>query len=61
MDNTDAFALKYRRIAQVLRQEISVGVLRPGQRLYTELEVGERFKVSLPTVRQALGVLRSEV
>ncbi len=58
--DTSAYAPKYRRIAQDLRQEVENGTLRPGQRLPTEPELAERFRVSLPTVRQALGVLRSE-
>ncbi|MFD0365628.1 GntR family transcriptional regulator [Nocardia sp. GCM10030253] len=60
MDNTSAFAPKYRRIADALRREIGDGVLGPGQRIPTEPELAERFNVSLPTVRQALSVLRSE-
>lgn len=60
VDNTSAFAPKYRRIADALRREIDTGDLRPGQRLPTEPDLAERFSVSLPTVRQALGVLRAE-
>ncbi|MGW0248964.1 GntR family transcriptional regulator [Nocardia goodfellowii] len=60
MDNTSAFAPKYRRIAEVLRREISEGRLVSGQQLPTEPELVERYGVSLPTVRQALAVLRSE-
>ncbi|WP_084489343.1 GntR family transcriptional regulator [Nocardia niwae] len=58
--DTSAFAPKYRRIAEALRREIEAGELQPGQRLPTEPELTDRFNVSLPTVRQALGVLRSE-
>ncbi|MEV0343008.1 GntR family transcriptional regulator [Nocardia sp. NPDC050713] len=60
MDGTSAFAPKYRRIAEEIRHQIDTGDLRPGQQLPTETELTERFRVSLPTVRQALGVLRSE-
>ncbi|MGW0184120.1 GntR family transcriptional regulator [Nocardia sp. NPDC003345] len=58
--DTSAYAPKYRRIAQELKNEISTGAMTAGQRLPTEPELADRFKVSLPTVRQALGVLRSE-
>ncbi|WP_433624146.1 GntR family transcriptional regulator [Nocardia sp. CA-120079] len=60
MDNTSAYAPKYRQIAYLLRREIAEGVLGPGQQLPTEPQLAERYNVSLPTVRQALGVLRSE-
>ncbi|WP_280239430.1 GntR family transcriptional regulator [Nocardia abscessus] len=58
--STSAFAPKYRRIAESIRHDIEAGMLSPGQRLPSEPELAERFRVSLPTVRQALGVLRSE-
>ncbi|MET7773418.1 GntR family transcriptional regulator [Nocardia sp. NPDC005366] len=60
MDNTSAFAPKYRRIAEVIRQEINAGGLQPGQQLPTAQELGRRYDASLPTVRQALSVLISE-
>lgn len=34
--------------------------LEPGERLPVETALAERFKVSLPTIRQAVGVLRSQ-
>jgi DNA-binding GntR family transcriptional regulator len=43
-----------------LRRQIRAGEPEPGQRMPAETELVERFRVSLPTVRQALGVLRSE-
>ncbi|MBF6588306.1 GntR family transcriptional regulator [Nocardia farcinica] len=58
--DTSGYAPKYRRIAQALRREIDAGVLHPGQRLPPEPDLAQRFRVSLPTVRQALAVLRSE-
>ncbi|WP_280258681.1 GntR family transcriptional regulator [Nocardia wallacei] len=54
------YAPKYQRIADVLRNDIRVGTIAPGEQLPTEQELAERFKVSLPTVRQGLSVLRSE-
>lgn len=51
---------KYHRVANALRREIQGGALAPGDRIPTETELVERFKVSLPTIRQAIGVLRTE-
>ncbi len=51
---------KYHRVANVLRREIQEGRLAPGDRLPAETDLVERFQVSLPTIRQAMGVLRAE-
>lgn len=51
---------KYHRIADALRAEIQSGELRPGSRIPAETALTERFGVSLPTLRQAIGVLRAE-
>jgi DNA-binding GntR family transcriptional regulator len=51
---------KYQRIADELRREIKTGALAPGDRLPAESALTTRFRVSLPTLRQAIGVLRSE-
>ena len=51
---------KYHRIADVLRGEIQSGQLRPGERLSAETALTERFDVALPTLRQAIGILRAE-
>ena len=48
------------RIADALRGEIASGDLTPGDRLPPETALLERFGVSLPTLRQAVGVLRAE-
>lgn len=53
-------APKYHRVADALRAEIREGVLAPGARLPAETALVERFRVSLPTVRQALSLLRAE-
>ncbi len=53
-------AKRYETIADALRDEIHAGRLRPGDRLPAEAALVERFRVSLPTVRQALGVLQAE-
>jgi GntR family transcriptional regulator len=51
---------KYHRIADVLRSEIQSGELEPGQQLPAETALTNRFGVALPTLRQALGILRAE-
>jgi DNA-binding GntR family transcriptional regulator len=44
----------YFQIAENLRQAITDGTLKPGDRLDNELELTERLGVSRPTVRQAV-------
>jgi GntR family transcriptional regulator len=44
----------YRRIAQELRQQIRSGNPGPGERLPTELELGERYDASRNTIRDAI-------
>jgi GntR family transcriptional regulator len=60
---TDAMAgvAKYHRVANTLRAEIREGMFdeREG-RLPAETELAKRFGVSLPTLRQGLGILRAE-
>src|SRR5262245_260724 len=51
---------KYHRIADALRAEIQSGDLTPGEQLPSETALRDRFGVSLPTLRQAIGVLRAE-
>jgi DNA-binding GntR family transcriptional regulator len=51
---------KYRRIAEAMRASIRTGDYPPGHRLPPESGLAERFDVSVPTVRQALAVLRAE-
>ncbi|MFI0906694.1 GntR family transcriptional regulator [Streptomyces sioyaensis] len=53
-------AVAYERIADTLRQSIRAGRLRPGDRLPSEAKLAEEFKRSVPTVRDALRVLRDE-
>lgn len=59
-ENLGAMAPKYQRIASALRSDIKAGVYDPGDRLPAETALMERFKVSLPTLRQAIGLLRAE-
>ena len=57
---TSARAPKYQRIADDLRTAIREGVYVAGQRMPAETELVSKFGASLPTIRQALGVLRVE-
>ncbi|KAA8884265.1 GntR family transcriptional regulator [Nocardia colli] len=51
---------KYELIADDLRQRILSRELSPGDRVPGEAALTEEFRVSVPTVRQALAVLRHE-
>lgn len=55
-----ARAPKYQRVANELRRDIQERTYAPGNRLPPETTLSERFRVSLPTIRQAVGVLRAE-
>jgi len=44
----------YRQIAEDLREQIESGALKPGQQLWTELELRERYGASRTTVRDAI-------
>lgn len=57
---SSARAPKYQRAADELRREIQAGVYAPGERLPAETALAERFRISVPTFRQALSVLRAE-
>jgi GntR family transcriptional regulator len=51
---------KYERIASDLREQIRSGDLAPGALVGNEQELGAKYRVSLPVVRQALDTLESE-
>ncbi len=53
-------AKAYERIADDLRDRIHAGELMPGVRLPAETALVEEYGRSLPTVRQALGLLQAE-
>ncbi len=55
-----AKAPKYHQIANELRRQIQAGELAPGDRLPAETALAERFRVSMPTIRQSIAVLRAE-
>jgi len=48
---------KYRQIADNLREQISSGVLQPGEQLPTEPRLAESFDASRSTIRLAIGML----
>lgn len=50
----------YADIAAFYRQEIAEGRLKPGERLPTRKEVGERFKSASTTVNRAFQMLKNE-
>jgi GntR family transcriptional regulator len=50
----------YRQLHEILRQEITSGRLKAGQRLSTEFELMKRFGVSRTTVRQTIARLQKE-
>lgn len=60
MTTAGARAPKYQRIADELRRRIREGHYAAGDRMPAETDLAEQFRVSLPTVRQALSVLRAE-
>ena len=53
-------AAKYERIADALRAQIQSGQLGPGEQMPAQTALAEQYRVSLPTVQQALGVLQAE-
>lgn len=64
-DELGARAPKYQRIADALRQQIKTGEYQPGDRLPSETALLDHFRdqfgtLSLPTLRQAIALLRSE-
>lgn len=50
----------YRQLADLIRQQIETGQLRPGQRLRAEPDYMHEHGISRTSVRQAMAMLRSE-
>lgn len=50
----------YERIADDLRAPIRAGQMRPGEQLPSEAKLADRYGYSVPTIRQALGLLQAE-
>lgn len=50
----------YRQVAAGIREKIASGEYEPGARLPSERELVDAYGVSRPTIREAIGLLRSE-
>ncbi|MCD0482137.1 GntR family transcriptional regulator [Streptacidiphilus sp. ASG 303] len=50
----------YKQVAAVLRQAVADGEYLPGSLLPSEAQLSQRYRVSRPTVRQAIAALRTE-
>ncbi|WP_419997793.1 GntR family transcriptional regulator [Streptomyces boninensis] len=50
---------RYLQIAEDLAREIEAGILAPGDPVYSESKLEDRYKVSVGTVRKAIGELRA--
>ncbi|MGW5816652.1 GntR family transcriptional regulator [Streptomyces noursei] len=50
----------YMRVLDALTADIKAGTLRPGDRIPSEAELCERFKVARETARRAVRVLREQ-
>src|SRR5690242_5699707 len=55
-----SFEPAYVQLVNSLRRQISTGVYRPGDRLPSEVELAERYGVSLMTAHKAIGMLADE-
>jgi GntR family transcriptional regulator len=50
----------YQQLAAAIRGQIERGELAPGQQLPSALALASEYRVSVPTARKALGVLKNE-
>lgn len=58
--NSSMGANRHLDIADQIRRMITLGSLQPGERLPSETDLADRYDVSTPTIRMALGVLQRE-
>ena len=56
----DSFEPPYYQLAGILRQQIATGLLRPGDRVPSEIQLCERYEVSPMTARRAIKILLDE-
>ncbi len=56
----ESFEPPYHQLAAILRSQISSGLLRPGDRLPSEVQLCEQYEVSPMTVRRAINALLDE-
>ncbi|MGW4562673.1 GntR family transcriptional regulator [Streptomyces sp. NPDC004561] len=57
---TRSVSPRHHDIADDLRQQITTGRMKPGERLLSEADLADRYKVSTVTLRRALAVLQGE-
>src|SRR5574339_438055 len=57
MFNTNTFIPLYYQLKMHIESQIRSGIWQPGDQVPSESELGEKFRVSRTTVRQALGEL----
>jgi GntR family transcriptional regulator len=50
----------YIQLAELIRRNVKIFVLKPGERLPNEDQIAERYKISRVTVRKALSLLEDE-
>lgn len=60
MINKDSSEAMYIQIAEELKQRIGNGVIKSGSRLPSERELGQEYKVSRITIRQAISLLERQ-
>lgn len=58
--NHDSATPVYRQLAAILRQRIRSGKYAPGQRIPSEKDLEDEFKLARGTLKKAIGVLRDE-
>ena len=51
---------RWRQVGDALTHEMSQGILAPGDKLPSEIDLAARFGVTRPTIRRALGHLQDE-
>jgi len=56
----DLYTPRYIKIAEDLKEKINSGLLKPGERIYSEKEIMEKYVVSSTTARKSIDVLRNE-
>ncbi|HEX9015365.1 MAG TPA: GntR family transcriptional regulator [Chloroflexota bacterium] len=56
----DSYEPAYVQLANILRRQIAAGIFRPGDRLPSETELCERYRLSRMTVRRVINLLSEE-
>jgi GntR family transcriptional regulator len=58
--NKDSFEPAYAQLAAILRRQIAGGVYPPGGKIPSESSISKQYRISVMTVRQAIGVLTEQ-